>query len=76
MLDPGTSASYSAHLNPTIEIKYQFYISVLLIKEFLHYIIELYEWASKVDLTWPKREHPKKEKIPQLCGHHVIVLCL
>lgn len=54
------------HLNPSIEIKYQFYISVWLIKNFLHYIIELCEWASKSDLTWPKREYPKREKIPPL----------
>lgn len=76
MLGPGPSVSYSAHLNASIEIKYQFYISVWLIKESLHYIIELCEWASKADLTGAKREHTKRENIPPLCGHRVILVCL
>lgn len=59
-----------------IEIKYQFYVSVWLIKELLHYIIELCEWASKAHLTWAKTEYPKREKIPPLCGQSVIIVCL
>lgn len=76
VLDPGLSASYRTRLNTRIEIKYQFYISVWLIKEFLRYIIELCEWASKADLTWAKRENPKREKILPLCGHIMILVCL
>lgn len=73
---PGPSASYSAHLSLSIEIKYQFYISVWLIKELLLCIIEICEWASKADLTWAKPKYPKREKIPPLCGQSVIIVCL
>jgi len=76
VLESGPLASYSTHLNLSMETKYQMYISNWLIKELFQYVTELCNWASKADLTAARGERPKREKVFLLCGYSVILVCL